>query len=76
MRKTWKKLAAMADINEGLDTYGIDGEEAMDVDVTVTTGDDSNDTYVTLTKIDGQWYVYDAMYYFATACYGTSQGGM
>ena len=48
----------------------------MDVDVTVTTGDDSNDTYVTLTKIDGQWYVYDAMYYFATACYGTSQGGM
>ena len=53
-----------------------DGEEAMDVDVTVTTGDDSNDTYVTLTKIDGQWYVYDAMYYFATACYGTSQGGM
>lgn len=66
----------LADINEGLDTYGIDGEEAMDVDVTVTTGDDSNDTYVTLTKIDGQWYVYDAMYYFATACYGTSQGGM
>ncbi len=63
----------LENINSGLDTYGLAGEEAVDVemDLQITadgeTAEDS--TYVTVTVIDGQSYVYDAMYYFAQACY-------
>lgn len=60
----------LEDLNEGLDTYGVAGEEAVDVDVNVLIGDEeSTATYVTMTKINGEWYVYDAMFYYATACY-------
>ena len=41
--------------------------------MTAKMNDESNDTYLTMTQIDGQWYVYDAMYSYATACYNASQ---
>ena len=41
--------------------------------MTVKMNEESNDTYLTMTQIDGQWYVYDAMYSYATACYNGSQ---
>ena len=63
----------LEDLNSGLDTYGVAGEAAVDVRVTVTVNGEDTDTYVTLTQIGGQWYVYDAMYYYATACYSAGE---
>ena len=37
---------------------------------------EATDTYVTLTQIGGQWYVYDAMYYYATACYSAGESAV
>ena len=59
----------LAELNDGLETYGIAGDAAVNVSMTVKMNEDSNDTYITMTQIDGQWYVYDAMYSYATACY-------
>ena len=63
----------LTELNDGLETYGIAGDAAVDVSMTVKMNDESNDTYLTMTQIDGQWYVYDAMYSYATACYNASQ---
>ena len=63
----------LSELNDGLETYGIAGDAAVDVSMTVKMNDESNDTYLTMTQIDGQWYVYDAMYSYATACYNASQ---
>ncbi len=66
----------LEDLNSGLDTYGIAGDAAVDVRVTVTVDGEDTDTYVTLTQIGGQWYVYDAMYYYATACYSAGESAV
>lgn len=62
----------ITDMNSGLEEHGLSGEEMIDIyaDITLTDGDKTEDdsSYITLTKIDGNWYVYDVMYYFADAC--------
>ena len=63
----------LTELNDGLETYGMAGDAAVDVSMTVKMNEESNDTYLTMTQIDGQWYVYDAMYSYATACYNASQ---
>lgn len=63
----------MADLNEGLEEYGLAGEEMKDIYVDEVISyngtEEDNSTYMTVTKIDGEWYVYDVMYYFTQACY-------
>ncbi|MGN1403385.1 MAG: zinc-ribbon domain-containing protein [Ruminococcus sp.] len=63
----------LSDLNEGLEEYGLAGDDAKDiyVDLTVTSGGSESDesSYVTVTHIGDTWYVYDAMYYYANACY-------
>lgn len=62
----------MASMNDGLEEYGLAGDAMLDVytdlvlDYDGETIDDSS--YVTLTRLDGTWYVYDLMYYFTDAC--------
>lgn len=72
----------MADMNDGLDEYGLSGDDMKDVysDLEITYGDesDSQSSSVILTQIDGKWYIYDCMYYLTEACYyygdGSSDG--
>lgn len=63
---------AMADMNSGLEEYGLAGDAMVDVytDMSLSyEGEVTEDSsYVTLTQIGGTWYVYDLMYYFVDAC--------
>lgn len=63
----------MADMNDGLDEYGLAGDDMKDVysDLEIIYGDesDSQSSSVILTQIDGKWYIYDCMYYLTEACY-------
>ena len=68
----------MADMNDGLDEYGLSGDDMKDVysDLEITYGDesDSQSSSVILTQIDGKWYIYDCMYYLTEACYYYGDG--
>lgn len=63
----------LSDLNDGLEEYGLAGDAAKDiyVDLTITSGGSESEesSYVTMTHIGDTWYVYDAMYYYADACY-------
>ncbi len=72
------ETSEMDDMNSGLEEYGLAGDAMLDVNTDLHLVYDDQETddtsYVTLTNLNGEWYVYDLMYYFADAC-GTYSDG-
>lgn len=62
------------EMNEYMEPYGLDGESYTDVwmELTVLDSDGqeivTDEIYLTFTRIDGTWYLYDAMYDYLEAC--------